>query len=393
MNTQPPLPPPLVQTTTPQPPSAGPPPMTPPASRACGPDDASLVLGISGLVLVPLGLLFGLPGFILGLIGLKKKTAGKGVAIAGMVCSGIAVLLSSIFLVGWLVPAIYARKGVPLSAKVALNGSMIVMSITDINYHRTAMMLDEVWPRKGKWENSNAYFARLMGDDGNANLTLVPISAFAGGVVDPAADMDALRRGGNVWTILAGIDTCNNSRMPFLWTSNLRLTQADLEDYVRDPYAERSLAHRLDPSVEPFGDDCVVMITKGAKTFTIRASDLTTKTFFGGALPEDVDLLEIVEPRASGTGAARTEELVSATRTTISSIESAASAWETRHFKKPDSLDRLLEPDGDREPLLPAKVRTDAWGNEIQFRLNGRRMEIRSAGPDGRMNTSDDVTN
>ena len=83
----------------------------------------------------------------------------------------------------------------------------------------------------------------------------------------------------------------------------------------------------------------------------------------------------------------------SATRTTISAIESAAQTWETRHFKKPDSLDRLLEPDGDREPLLPAKARTDAWGNEIQYRLNGRRMEIRSAGPDGRMNTSDDVTN
>ena len=83
----------------------------------------------------------------------------------------------------------------------------------------------------------------------------------------------------------------------------------------------------------------------------------------------------------------------SATRTTISSIESAAQTWETRHFKKPDSLDRLLQPDGEREPLLPAKAKTDAWGNEIQYRLNGRKLEIRSAGPDGQMNTSDDITN
>ena len=83
----------------------------------------------------------------------------------------------------------------------------------------------------------------------------------------------------------------------------------------------------------------------------------------------------------------------SATRTTISSIEQAATTWETRHFKKPDSLDRLLQADGDREPLLPAKAKTDAWGNEIQYRLNGRKVEIRSAGPDGQMNTSDDITN
>ena len=194
--------------------------------------------------------------------------------------------------------------------------------------------------------------------------------------------------------MLAGIGTCSDSRMPFIWTRNLRLTKEDLEDYVRDPYTERSLAHRLDPSVEPFGDNCVVMITKGAAMFTIKASDLTTKTFFGGALPEDVDQLEIVEPcRSALISSHESIERIGETVTTISWIESAALTWETRHFKKPDSIDRLFQPDGDREPLLPARAKTDAWGNEIQYRLNGRKVEIRSAGPDGRMYTSDDITN
>ncbi len=83
----------------------------------------------------------------------------------------------------------------------------------------------------------------------------------------------------------------------------------------------------------------------------------------------------------------------SATRTTISSIDSAATTWKIRHGKNPDSIDLLLQPDGDREPLLPDKATTDAWGNEIQYRFNGGMLDIRSAGPDGRMNTSDDITN
>ena len=278
--------------------------------------------------------------------------------------------------------------------RVADHGKDIVMAIVTANIDREASMRGPLWPGKGKWEDSNAYFARLMGDGGKVQITGVRFSDFAGGGIEPAADLEDFKQRGNIWTMLAGIGTCSDSRMPFIWTRNLRLTKEDLEDYVRDPYTERSLADRLDPSVKPFGDDVVVMITKNGLMYPLKASRLTTEMFFGGAVPEDVDALEIVEPRRAALGSSYgSAERVRATRTTISSIESAAQTWETRHFKKPDSLDRLLEPDGDREPLLPAKARTDAWGNEIQYRLNGRRMEIRSAGPDGRMNTSDDVTN
>ena len=294
----------------------------------------------------------------------------------------------------WKVDGVEMPEDSESPFRVADHGKDIVMAIVTANIDREASMRGPLWPGKGKWEDSNAYFARLMGDGGKVQITDIIFSMFAGGGVDPAVDMSEFKRKGNVWTMLAGIGTCSDSRMPFIWTRNLRLTKEDLEDYVRNPSADRSRAHRLDPSVEPFGDNCVVMITKGAAMYVIKASDLTTKMFFGGALPEDVDRLEIVEPRRTALGSSYgSAERVRATRTTISSIESAAQTWETRHFKKPDSLDRLLQPDGDREALLPAKAKTDAWGNEIQYRLNGRKVEIRSAGPDGQMFTRDDITN
>ena len=180
--------------------------------------------------------------------------------------------------------------------RVADHGKDIVMAIVTANIDREASMRGPLWPGKGKWEDSNAYFARLMGDGGKVQITGVRFSDFAGGGVEPAADLEDFKQRGNIWTMLAGIGTCSDSRMPFIWTRNLRLTKEDLEDYVRDPYTERSLADRLDPSVKPFGDDVVVMITKNGHMYPLKASRLTTEMFFGGAVPEDVDALEIVEP-------------------------------------------------------------------------------------------------
>ncbi len=70
-----------------------------------GPGTASLVLGIVGLVLFfgP-GALLGLIGAALGVIGLRRARKGiasnRGVAIAGLITSVLAVVLSSIFLNG-----------------------------------------------------------------------------------------------------------------------------------------------------------------------------------------------------------------------------------------------------------------------------------------------------
>ena len=178
---------------------------------------------------------------------------------------------------------------------IANNGKEIVMAIRSANSDRVASMRGEVWPNKGKWQDSNAYFAKLMGDGGRSPiLERIPFRVFADGGVTIATDAEELKRKGNVWTMLAGIGRCPDSRTPFLWTRNLRLTQADLEAYARNPDAERSLAARLDPLVEPFGTDCVVMITKGGAVFEIKAPKLTTKAFFGG-VELDPSAVEIVE--------------------------------------------------------------------------------------------------
>ncbi len=87
------------------------------------------------------------------------------------------------------------------------------------------------------------------------------------------------------------------------------------------------------------------------------------------------------------------EARVSATRSTISAIEQAARTYEIRTGRFPDSLAQLLQPMGDRPPLLDRKASTDAWGVPFTYRRTSSFIEIRSAGPDGAMNTSDDLVN
>ncbi|MBQ7667312.1 MAG: type II secretion system protein GspG [Kiritimatiellae bacterium] len=82
-----------------------------------------------------------------------------------------------------------------------------------------------------------------------------------------------------------------------------------------------------------------------------------------------------------------------ATRSSIAAIEEASRVYEIRTGKFPDSIDALTQSMGDRPPLLDDKARNDAWGNPFQVRRNGNAVEIRSAGADGQMNTSDDITN
>lgn len=84
---------------------------------------------------------------------------------------------------------------------------------------------------------------------------------------------------------------------------------------------------------------------------------------------------------------------VSTTRTSIAAIEQAVRVYEIRTGKFPDSIDQLMQPIGDREPLLDKKAKNDAWGNPFSFKKTSRFVEIRSAGKDGAMNTPDDILN
>ena len=90
----------------------------PPASRGNGPAVASLVCGLIGCVPF-VGLLFGLIGFILGIVGLRKSrdpyVGGKGMAIAGLVLGLIGTVVWGGAVVGVvaLAPRIQSMVKVP----------------------------------------------------------------------------------------------------------------------------------------------------------------------------------------------------------------------------------------------------------------------------------------
>ena len=87
-------------------------------------------------------------------------------------------------------------------------------------------------------------------------------------------------------------------------------------------------------------------------------------------------------------GGISTEARVAATRTSISAIESAAKLFEIRSGKYPDSIDQMIQ-----EKLLDNKSLNDSFGVPFQYKKTGDGFEIRSAGPDGNMNTADDILN
>lgn len=67
---------------------------------------ASLVLGILSIICCCFGLgwITAIPGVILGIVTIAKKYAGKGCAIAGIICSALAIVLSIVMLI-WTMAA------------------------------------------------------------------------------------------------------------------------------------------------------------------------------------------------------------------------------------------------------------------------------------------------
>ena len=63
----------------------------------------ALVLGILGLICCCLlggwSLILAIPGVVCGIIALVKKFAGKGMAIAGVICSGLSVVLAIVMII------------------------------------------------------------------------------------------------------------------------------------------------------------------------------------------------------------------------------------------------------------------------------------------------------
>jgi len=91
-------------------------------------------------------------------------------------------------------------------------------------------------------------------------------------------------------------------------------------------------------------------------------------------------------------GGLASDSRITATRASIKTIESAAKIWEIRNGQYPESIDQMI-----KEGLLDNTAINDQFGNPFAYKkitLNGKpNIEIRSAGPDGQMNTQDDITN
>ena len=87
---------------------------------------------------------------------------------------------------------------------------------------------------------------------------------------------------------------------------------------------------------------------------------------------------------------------ISATRSSIQGLETSAEVYRMNVGSWPSSVQDMKQRGtaGGAPVLDPGKSTKDPWGNEFQFRVvEGHFLEIRSAGPDGSMNSGDDITN
>lgn len=85
-------------------------------------------------------------------------------------------------------------------------------------------------------------------------------------------------------------------------------------------------------------------------------------------------------------------------KTEISNLKSALESYRLEVGSYPQQLSALHEQPSDladptkwlqlrKEPIKP-----DPWGHEYEYTLSGTDFEIRSAGPDGKSGTEDDIT-
>ena len=82
------------------------------------------------------------------------------------------------------------------------------------------------------------------------------------------------------------------------------------------------------------------------------------------------------------------------TRQSIAAIDQACEMYRMQVGRGyPKSLEDLTVGINDEEPLLKSSDLNDGWGAPFEYKVDGKKYTIRSAGPDGQMNTEDDITN
>lgn len=105
-----------------------------------------------------------------------------------------------------------------------------------------------------------------------------------------------------------------------------------------------------------------------------------------------VQLLAQVSTGAAPAAAPATPEAQRTVRAQLAQIAGAVESYRMENKKLPSALVELTRTtDGSPEPHL-ARVPRDPWNGEFDYTVTGRTYRLRSPGPDGRLDTSDDVT-
>lgn len=189
-------------------------------------------------------------------------------------------------LAGMLFPAIKAVMNSAQGTRLANNGKQIVTAITSANIDREANSKGTIWPPLDvNFTDSNAYFSKIMK---KGELTGISVSMFAGGGVPAAKDADDLANLGCVWSMLKGIEGCDDN-MPFIWTRNMKITDKSKFASVSTDADGENWSDMLDSEETPFNDQQVVLARKGASFQIIKKKDLTDVVFLANSTNSAVE--------------------------------------------------------------------------------------------------------
>ena len=110
---------------------------------------------------------------------------------------------------------------------------------------------------------------------------------------------------------------------------------------------------------------------------------------------EDVHTIaELIRANEERSDEMASQARVETTGKAIEALDQAVLIYQIKVGRLPMSLRDFTKPMADdEEPLLRENMLNDAWGNPFEYKVDGKKYTIRSAGPDGQMNTEDDITN
>ena len=82
-----------------------------------------------------------------------------------------------------------------------------------------------------------------------------------------------------------------------------------------------------------------------------------------------------------------------AAKTAVDNIKGAVVSYNIAKKKMPSSLNDLIVPIGDNEPILEGGegALVDPWDTDYKMEITGKRVVIISAGPDAQFGTDDDI--